>query len=714
MKNMISGPGARRIFSLIFSCILMLSAIHAQLPQGFKYQTIVRNNAGLAIASDSISFRLSILAGSSTGTAVYVEAQSVKSSPLGVVSLMVGAGTPVTSTFNLIDWSSGNYYLQVEVEAYGASTYSMMGTSQLVSVPYALYAKSSGAGQWSGDSKSISYNGSVGIGGIVNQDTALTDTILFEVKDRYGSPVFRVQESGVRVFVSSGTKGARGGFVVGGKSTAKGTGPELMMITNDSIRLYVDDVPAKGSKGGFAIGGRTPSVKGPAVNFIHLTPDNTFIGKESGINNTDGYGIENVFLGNQSGYTNTAGVYNIFIGAEAGYTNTLGYNNVFVGNSSGFANDTGYFNVFLGNYSGSSNVDGYSNIYIGDQSGGANIDGNQNVYVGDYSGANDTAGKNNVFIGAYAGSNSVDAGFHNIFVGANTGNNIDAGTYNNFVGTNAGYYISNGNYNNFLGDETGYNTTTGNGNLFLGDWAGRDNEDGSDNVYLGRQSGLTNISGSGNVFLGHNAGYYESGSNRLYISNDSSDNTTALIYGEFDTKNVQVNGNFTVNGSAYCTLSIWSTSDIRFKKNILPLENTLDKINMLTPVTFNWKTDEFKDKGFDNSNQIGLIAQEVEKLFPELVKTGPDGYKAVDYSKLTAVLIQGMKDQQQIISKQQSDFEKQQQVILKQQSNLDQQQKSINILNDENKVIKQQLQDMKNLQSELDKIKAAIGMSSSK
>ncbi len=743
MKNLISGTGRGKFSLFLFAILLIASSLNAQLPQGFKYQTIVRDNTGLAIANEAVGFRLSILAGSNTGTAVYVETQSVNSSPVGVVSLMVGNGTPVSGTFSQIDWSSGNFYLQIEVEVHGVQTYSLMGTSQLVSVPYALYAQSSGAGQWSGDSKSIFYNGMVGIGGVVSQDTALHDTILFEVKDKNGSPVFTVQESGVHVYVSSGAKGSRGGFTVGGKSTAKGAAsPELMMITNDSIRLYVDDTGAKGSKGGFAVGGRAPGGKGAAVNFIHLTPYNSFIGKESGINNATG--TENVFLGNQSGYLNSDGEYNIFVGAEAGYSNVSGYNNVFLGNSSGFANDNGYFNVFIGNYSGSSNVEGYSNIYIGDQSGGVNTNGNQNVYVGDYSGAHDTAGTDNVFIGAYTGSFSKDAGYNNIIVGSNagsvdsagydniflgaysgsnstnagseniflgsySGSNVNGGTYNNVLGAYAGTNITTGLENNFMGDGTGKYTTTGEGNTFIGDWSGRDNDDGSNNVYLGRNAGLTNISGSGNVFLGYNAGASEGGSNRLYISNDDLDTSHSLIYGEFDNKIVQINGDFILNGNGYGS---WSgPSDIRLKKNILNIGSVLDKTLQLRPVNYDWKNPEWaKSQG----KQIGLIAQEVEELFPELVKTDSKGMKSIDYSRLSVVLIQAFKEQQQIITKQSSDLNSQESLIQKQESALEQQGRSIIALQEENKLMHSQINELRDLKNELEKIKSVVGKSTVK
>ncbi len=105
-----------------------------------------------------------------------------------------------------------------------------------------------------------------------------------------------------------------------------------------------------------------------------------------------------------------------------------------------------------------------------------------------------------------------------------------------------------------------------------------------------------------------------------------------------------VNGNFYVNGSAYCTNGVWSGSDRRWKRNIAPLEGSLSKVLQLRGVTFDWRRDEFTDMDFDEGTQVGFIAQEVEAVIPELVNTGEDGYKAVAYDKLTAVLIEAVKE----------------------------------------------------------------------
>jgi len=76
----------------------------------------------------------------------------------------------------------------------------------------------------------------------------------------------------------------------------------------------------------------------------------------------------------------------------------------------------------------------------------------------------------------------------------------------------------------------------------------------------------------------------------------------------------------------------------------------------LRGVSYNWKVSEFPEKGFNDENQLGFIAQEMEPLFPELVKTDVKGYKAVDYAKLTPVLVEAVKEQQDIINTQQEEI----------------------------------------------------------
>ena len=100
-----------------------------------------------------------------------------------------------------------------------------------------------------------------------------------------------------------------------------------------------------------------------------------------------------------------------------------------------------------------------------------------------------------------------------------------------------------------------------------------------------------------------------------------------------------------VLGNAYTT-GLWESSDQRFKKNITNIKNAISLIMKLKGVTFEWRTDDYPEMDFDHGRQLGLIAQEVETIMPELVHTDANGYKSVSYDKLTALLIEGMKEQQ--------------------------------------------------------------------
>ncbi|MCP4136283.1 MAG: hypothetical protein GY754_35260 [bacterium] len=104
-----------------------------------------------------------------------------------------------------------------------------------------------------------------------------------------------------------------------------------------------------------------------------------------------------------------------------------------------------------------------------------------------------------------------------------------------------------------------------------------------------------------------------------------------------------IRGTLTVSG-AVNAVSFAQTSDIRYKKDITPLTGSLDKILSLRGVTYNWKTKQFKEKNFSKKRQIGFIAQDVEKIVPELVQTDEKGYKSVSYSQFSVLLVEAVKE----------------------------------------------------------------------
>lgn len=116
----------------------------SQAPEKMSYQAIVRNGSGQLLINQGIAIKVSLLQGSPAGTLVYSERLTGNTNANGLISLEIGTGTVLSGVFSSIDWTLGNYYLKTETDPSGGTNYTIAGTSQLLSVPYALYAKSAG------------------------------------------------------------------------------------------------------------------------------------------------------------------------------------------------------------------------------------------------------------------------------------------------------------------------------------------------------------------------------------------------------------------------------------------------------------------------------------------------------------------------------------------------------------------------------------------
>jgi len=356
----------------------------------------------------------------------------------------------------------------------------------------------------------------------------------------------------------------------------------LMIITNSQIKTFVDGNPGKGLARSYSVASSTTQ-KGTQSSLLNFSKDNLFLGLTAGSNINQGK--YNVFIGNESGKLTTGPIPDMFM--------------------------PGFLNTFVGHQSGMGATNSESNTYIGAFSGTLNADGDNNTFVGSNSGSKNT-GYSNTFVGSYA----------------------------------CGYNAGNGYYNTFLGNLAGSTNTTGYKNLFLGRSAGEANATGYNNVYIGEYTGGANISGFGNVFLGNRAGSAETGSNRLYI--DNSNTTSPLIYGDFANNRVVINGNgtnninnrtFFVNGSAGGTGAWWNDSDLRLKKNIATIPDALNKVNKLRGVNFDWIDGGMHEKG----RQMGFIAQEAEKIIPEVVSSENNHY-SMQYASVTAILVEAVKE----------------------------------------------------------------------
>jgi hypothetical protein len=144
-----------KVLLISVSILCIVTAVFAQSPSRMSYQAAVRTSSNELVANQAVGLRLSLLQGSVSGVAVYSETQQPITNSNGLFSVELGGGNASSGSLNAIDWENGPYFLQTELDITGGSNFSILGTTQLLSVPYALYAENGGG--WS-----------------INQDTTLT------------------------------------------------------------------------------------------------------------------------------------------------------------------------------------------------------------------------------------------------------------------------------------------------------------------------------------------------------------------------------------------------------------------------------------------------------------------------------------------------------------------------------------------------------------
>lgn len=132
----------KKINLLIVFCFSMLTFVQAQIaPKAFNYSAVARNSSGQPITTTAIGIQISILKTTSTGTIEYSENHVVNTDAFGLFNLVVGGGAVQSGSMNSIDWSNDNYFLKVDMDVNGGTNFQTMGVTQLLSVPYALYAE---------------------------------------------------------------------------------------------------------------------------------------------------------------------------------------------------------------------------------------------------------------------------------------------------------------------------------------------------------------------------------------------------------------------------------------------------------------------------------------------------------------------------------------------------------------------------------------------
>jgi hypothetical protein len=136
----------KHFYSLLLFVCMSFTLVHAQTPQGFNYQGVARNSFGNIISSKSMTIRFSIHDITANGNVVYSEKHITETDQYGLFALLVGKGEAITGNFNTINWGTGSKFLQIELDGDNRGIFTNMGTTQLMSVPYALFAASGNPG----------------------------------------------------------------------------------------------------------------------------------------------------------------------------------------------------------------------------------------------------------------------------------------------------------------------------------------------------------------------------------------------------------------------------------------------------------------------------------------------------------------------------------------------------------------------------------------
>jgi hypothetical protein len=483
-----------------------------------------------------------------------------------------------------------------------------------------------------------------------------------------GSPSFTTITTTNDASISGLTVGKGGGTVTG--NTALGVSALSTNTTSDSNTAigYQAGQVSNGTYGGNSFVGYQ---SGKASTTAYGC---SFFGESSGLSNTTG--VSNTAIGGSALRANTTASYNTATGYQALYANTTAQANTAFGYQAAYANTTGAGITAIGASALNGNTTGNGNVGIGGQYIGVanaalatnttgsfnvgvgvgaltnNTTASNNTAVGYQAGYSTSTGGGNTFIGyqagyssAYSGSNSVN----NVAIGNNSGYALTSGFANTLVGANAGTQITTGNKNSILGgyngNQGGLDIRTQSNWIVLSDGDGnpRGSFDASGHFLVNRTSTLNN---------GIIEAYALASQQAIVAQVQSNGNSLFQGFNAAGTVQFQVTGNAGVyiaslgTGLVYSnggTLTSTNPSDSRLKTNISDISWGLKEINQLRPVSYYLKTDTI-----GQGTQYGFIAQEVQEVMPELIKTfkGEDevDYLGLDKEGIYATLVKAIQE----------------------------------------------------------------------
>lgn len=394
----------KKLFTSI-TIVLLTATLWAQSPLKLSYQAVIRDAGGKLVINQAVGIRISLLQGSATGTEVYNEIYNPnrQTNANGLVTIEIGNGVALTGTFSTINWANGPYFIKTETDPSGGANYTIIGTSQLLSVPYALYAKTA---------ESIS-------GGITEVDPLFSvsaakkikasDTVRWsnklssynEVDPLFGASVAK----GIKVSDTTRWSNKLNSYTetdpIFNASLAKGIKTSDTAKWNAKSNFsgsYTDlkNKPTLLDNATIVSTSGDQAISGNKTFFNDLTINSLTVGKGKGDN------YYNTALGSNALTSNITGSYNTANGYAALYYTSTGSNNTANGYYSLVYNTTGYSNTAVGNLSLSANTTGNANTANGNSALYHNTTGGSNTAVGFYSLGSNVSGNNNTVIGSYA------------------------------------------------------------------------------------------------------------------------------------------------------------------------------------------------------------------------------------------------------------------------------------------------------------------------
>ncbi|HEX2684654.1 MAG TPA: tail fiber domain-containing protein, partial [Ferruginibacter sp.] len=381
--------------------------------------------------------------------------------------------------------------------------------------------------------------------------------------------------------------------------------------------------------------------------------NNTVIGQAAGLGTAGNSFSNNTIVGYQSGYSLTTGSNNVFIGYQSGYNETAGSNKLYIANSSSnpplVYGDFSAGRIGLGTIAPGEKLEVNGNIQL--TSGGTvqaapssvgsaySITvrgGDPYVPVGGSGGSVNIVATNNMPAGGSGYSNLGTSGAINLTAGS--GYNSGGGHINITAGATSCWALASNSHSDV--------NIQGGQNLVAAD-AASINVQGGGTVGVGCPTPNAN---GGNLILKSGIGTGSGTQGNIQLLNGNVGIGTSAPSSKLEVcGNTRIIGTLNVSSTLSSSTGITCPSDIRYKKDISPIADPLQKLLKLNGVNYYWKQEEFINMNFSDKMQTGFIAQDLEKIFPEMVFTDEKGYKSVDYSRLTPVLVETIKEQQKQI-----------------------------------------------------------------